>query len=782
MHRHRHRERHARIAAALFLFASGCSGLARADDTGKAADGQAAPADEGQGAPAADGAGTEQSLKLRLDRSLGDTRTRAPTPSFGQADRISGEFEETIVLDGNAEVRHGGVLLRGDRLVYTVASDTIQGTGHTHLYEDGIAFSGPSLDFKVEARTGTMPDASYSYAARDARGTSKLVEFLGPEKVRLNNAIFSTCGPGDDSWWIKANRLDLDQFEEEASALGAKLYFEGVPILASPIFNFPLGDHRRSGFLTPGFVLVNSTTGPEADFPYYWDIAPNRDMTITPRILPDRGLLLQNEIRFLDPRERGVIVLDGIEDDRVYGGSRGFASAKVDYSGLTGITAGINYNQVSDDNFLVDFSRSIVDSSLVVLPQTEYVAMTKEFWNATLQIQKYQTLYSLLTAGEGAPYNKVPELTVNSQRLDWGGFDLTNTTDITRFEHPTLESGSRLVENPALSYPIQSPGYYVIPKVQWAYTAYDLDPNLHPQGSWPVRSMPIMSVDSGLVFEREARLFGSNSLQTIEPRLFYTRIPYRDQSLLPNFDGGIPDPSIAQIFTENVYTGWDRVGEANDLTGAIITRVLDPDTGSEKFRAAVGSRFYFGPQLVTFPGVPPRTGKATDVLFEVSANLDKRWLFDSSLDYSTTLGQVSRGNIGVRWQPRLGEDLSLSYRYDSTLVDPTLAINEFSFSGQWPLLKRIYGVWDFDYSVLDRGWVQQLFGAEYKADCWIVRVVAQRYATAALTTTTSFFIQLELNGLTSIGQNPLDQLRRNIPGYRSITPPGRVVGPYEDYE
>ena len=772
MRRYRPPVRRARIATALLL-AAACW-TARAEGAGDE------PATDPAKAP-----GTETPLKLRLDRSLGQSRSRAPSPIYGHADRVSGDIDETLVLDGNAEVRRGGVVLRGDHLVYTVATDRLEGTGHTRFYEDGLAFTGPSVDFKVEARTGTMPDASYSYAARDARGTSKLVEFLGPERVRLNQAVFSTCGPGDDSWWIKANRLDLDQFDEDASALGAKLYFEGVPILASPFFNFPLGDHRRSGFLTPGFTLFNSHTGPEADFPYYWDIAPNRDMTITPRLLPDRGVLLQNEIRFLDPRDRGVILLDGMANDKATESSRGYARAKIDYSGvgaLNGVTAGINYQRVSDDNFLVDYSKSIADASLVVLPQQEYVALNREYWNGTLQVQKYQTLFSLLTAGEGAPYNKVPELTLNQQRLDWHGFDLTNMTDYTRFEHPTLESGSRLVANPALSYPIQTPGYFVIPKLQWLWTGYELDPDLHPLGSWPTRSMPIASVDSGLIFEREANLFGSKAIQTLEPRLFYTKIPYRDQSNLPNFDGGIPDPSIAQIFTENVYTGWDRIGEADDVTAALVTRVIDPANGAEKFRAAVGERFYFGPQLVTFPGVAPRTGRGTDFLVEVSANLDKRWLFDSSADWNTVLGQISRGNIGLRWQPQIGRDLSFSYRYDSTLVDPTLAINEFSFAGQWPLTKRIYGVWDLDYSVLDHGWVQQLFGAEYKADCWIVRVVAQRYATAALTTTTAFFVQLELNGLTSIGQNPLDQLRRNIPGYRAITPPGRIVGPYEDYE
>jgi len=769
----------------VLLFAAGASRivLAATGDSPDAPGAEAAPT-----AAAAPAAG-ETPLRLRLERALGEGHApHAPgMPSFGTAQRISGEFEETIVLDGNAEVRRGGIVLRGDRIVYTLATDRLQANGNAHFYDGGIGFSGPSLDMKVEPRIGTMPDATYLYTSRDARGTASLVEFMGPDRIRLDNAIFSTCGPGDDSWWIQANRLDLDQLEEEAAARGAKLYFEGLPILASPWFDFPLGDHRRSGFLTPGFVLVNSHTGPEADIPYYFDIAPNRDMTLTTRVLPDRGVILADEIRFLDPRDRGVITLDAMPNDRTTGGSRGFARIVADYAGTNGFGANINFNRVSDDNFLVDFSRTISDASLVVLPQTETLSYSRSYWTSSLTMARYQTLYSLLTAGEGAPYNKVPELSVTGQRYDWHGTDLYTLFDVTRFEYPTAtpgtQNGTRIVANPSLSYPIQAPGYYVIPKVQWNYAAYELDPTLNPQGSRPVRSLPIASVDSGLVFEREASFFGSPTRQTIEPRLLYTRIPYRDQSQLPNFDGGIPTPSLAQIFTENVYSGWDRIGEANDVTLAVVGRVLDPSSGSERLRAAVGERFYFGPQLVTFPGGVARTGKASDLLFEVSGNLSQRWLFDAAVDYSShTIDQVVRGNLGVRWQPSLGKDLSLSYRYDSTLVDPTLAINEVAFAGQWPLVKHLYGVWDFDYSVLDRGWVQQLFGVEYKADCWIVRVVAQRYATAAQTTTTAFFVQLELNGLTGIGQDPLDQLRRNIPGYRPITPPARLVGPYEDYE
>lgn len=721
-------------------------------------------------------------IELRPERALGAGHgaNTSGTPTYVKADRISGDVGENVVLEGNAEVRRGGVVLRGDRVVYTVAFDHLQAAGHAHLYEGGLVLSGPALEMKVEPRTGTMPDAEYSFMPRSAHGTAKLVEFLGPDRVRLNDAIFTTCGPGDNSWWIKANRLDLDQLEEDAAGYGVTLYFEGVPVLASPLFEFPLGDHRRSGFLTPGFA-DSSLIGIEADFPYYWDIAPNRDMTLTTRVIPQRGLLLGDEFRFLEPRYKGILTYDAIEQDRVFGGERQFLSLKTDFAGTSGLSGDVNFNRVSDDQFFIDFSRSAIDSSTEVLPQEAHLTYAQQYWNTTLQVAKYQTLFSLLPAVD-APYDKAPELTFNSQRVDWNGFDLLGTVDVTEFQHPVLEHGTRLVVNPSLAYPIQAPAYFVIPKLQWSYSAYALEPALHPDGDWGSRSLPIASLDSGLVFERDTRWFGSSMLQTLEPRLFYSWIPFRDQSGLPNFDSGVPDLNFAQLFTENVYSGSDRIGEANDLTAALTTRFLDPVTGAEKLRAAIGERFYFSPQPVTVPGYPGRTSKASDLLLSVDGKYDKHWVFDSVVDYSVQNGTFVRANAGVRWQPQRASVISLSYNYDSSLVDPTTAINEYDLGVQWPIAKRLYAVADLNYSIGDKQFVQQLVGTEYRADCWVARFVAQRYVNADLTTTKTYFLQIELNGLTSIGQNPLDQLKRSIPGYQSITPPERLIGPYEDYE
>jgi len=723
---------------------------------------------------------------LRLERSLGGGRPAAKieTPAYVRADRISGEMEETVRLDGSAELRREGTVVRGDHIDYTVATDQANIEGNARLFRDGTTFTGPSLQLQVDALTGTMPDASFTYAPRQGRGTSSLIEFLGHERLIAKDATYTSCGPGDNGWWVQANQLEIDRGEELAVARGARLYFEGVPIFASPYFQFPLGERRRSGILTPSFS-INSTLGYEVTVPWYWDIAPNRDFTVAPRVMSRRGILLENEFRFLEPTTRGRIGYDIINHDRSTGTQRDNISTQIEYANFSGVSGGINYNRVSDDRFFVDFGRTITSSSQAVLPQEAFVAYTKPFFTSALRISKNQTLQDP-AAPITPPYERVPQLTLGSLRYDWYGFDPSINIDGTHFScggcvdvvsHTPLQEGSRLVINPVISYPIQSPGWFFIPKAQWHYTAYSLDPALHPDDSRPTRSLPLLSLDTGLVFEREGLFFGESSTQTLEPRLYYAYVPFRDQSKLPNFDSALADFNFTQLFTENIYSGSDRIGEANQLTAAIVGRVFDPVNGGERMRIALGQRFYFASQRVTLlPTDPQRTDKTSDILFAFSGAVARHLITDIEVEHSTDQNQVVRSNLGVRWQPAPASVVSLSYRY--TVND----LEQVDFSGQWPLTRRLYGVGRLNYSLKDRSWIEVLAGLEYKADCWLLRFAAQRFATSTLTTTTAVFLQLELNGLASVGPSPVEQLRRSVAGYQTINPPPRVPGPYDYYE
>jgi LPS-assembly protein len=713
--------------------------------------------------------------QLRLERALGQGRapTAAEGASFVRADQISGEVDERVALQGAAEIRRGGTVLRGDRITYTVADDEVEVTGNARVFRDGTAFFGPSATLRVDARTGAMPDAGFTYAPQHGRGTSKLIEFLEGDRVRFNEATYTTCAPGDDSWFIRASRLTLDRDDEVAIASGASVHFQGVPILASPYFQFPLGERRRSGLLTPS-IGVNSRLGAEVTVPYYWNIAPNRDATITPRLMSRRGILLGTEFRYLEPTFRGTVEYDLLPNDRETGSSRDRLTLRHLYSNPSGVTGGVQYSRVSDDRYLADFSPNIVGASQLVLPQEAFIAYTQPRWSTTLRVAKNQTLQDPL-APVVKPYERVPQLSFSAASPRLAGFDAGVAFEATRFEHPSLEDGSRLVINPTLAYPLRAPGYFLVPKLQWHATWYRLDEATRTD-SRPSRQLPIASIDSGLVFERAARWFGEASLQTLEPRLYYAYAPYRDQSTLPNFDSAVADFNFTQLFTENYFSGADRIGESNQLTAALVGRVLDPATGGERLRAAVGQRFYFSPQRVTLPGGTPRSGTESDILVAVRGAIARNWITDIDLEHSTQERRLVRAAASLRWQPRPGSVLSFAYRYKINEIE------QVDFAAQWPIAARWYGVGRANYSTLEGRWIEVLAGVEYRDDCWAMRVVAQRFATIAQTATTSFFVQLQLNGVASIGSSPVEQLRRNIPGYQAIEPRPTAVGRYEDYE
>jgi LPS-assembly protein len=738
-------------------------------------------------------------VALKLERALGAHRApgHVKLPIYGRADRMHGEVDERVQMEGKVELRTAGTVMRGDAAEYICASDEAKVHGNARLYDRGTMFSGPELDYRLEARTGQMPQATYSYSPRQGRGESSLIEFLGEDHYRLHNATYTNCAPGDDAWWVKADTLDIDRQEGQAIGHHATMYFQGVPIISSPYFSMPLGGERRSGILTPSYYFA-SRSGFEVTVPYYWNMAPNYDYTITPALYPRWGALLGNEFRFLEPTVRGVIDYDVMPYDRATSSARSHTMVNAMYNGGSGISAGIDYNRVSDDLFLTDFTHSLAEAAPIELPQNEYVSYSQTYWNATVQVARNQTLFSLLNPpgtprpGNPPPYDRVPDFTLNTTRADWRGFDLAATVDATRFRNETLEEGSRFLANPSLSYPVLSAGYFLVPRVQWNLTEYELDPNLHNGQSSATRSLPIASADAGLVFERPSHFLGRSATQTLEPRLFYAYIPFRDQSRLPNFDSADPTFTFAQLFTENAFTGNDRIGEANQVTTAVVSRMIDDQSGAERLRLAVGQRFYFGPQRVFLPGEPPRKNLTSDLLLDASAQTAHDWKAEFELEYSAVDSQIVRADVGIRWQPKASSVVDLSYRYQSA------TLHQIDLAAQWPLSRKWYAVTNLNYSLLGRGglstdlsftspgrtWVETVLGFEYKADCWVGRLVAQRYQTnGGLSRTTTIFLQIDLNGFSSFGtRSPLEQLRRSIPGYQRVNPQPAAPGPFDNYE
>ncbi|MDT3677913.1 MAG: LPS-assembly protein LptD [Burkholderiaceae bacterium] len=726
---------------------------------------------------------------LKLDPSLSEAHAEITEgrPVYGSSERLYGRSGRDTTLQGNAEVRKAGSVIRADRLTYYEADDELLAAGHVRVSRQGNVFTGPELALKLDANTGWFESPSYYLALYDGRGTADRIDFLGPDRMQLTEASYTTCQFDDPDWILLARSMTLDQEDDEGTGRSASLYFKGVKILAAPVFAFPLSDRRRSGFLPPS-VSLTSRSGLDVVVPYYWNIAPNRDLTLYPRVSTRRGLQMGAEFRYLQRSFYGGAAVEWNPDDRVTGTSRYFFDLHNTFTNWGGWGGAWNVRGVSDDNYFVDYGRSIVSSSERLLPRVFTASRAlPNYWTAIVSVQTWQ---SILDARPG-PYERVPQLQLRNVVRDAAGFDVDTVLDATRFSAPTarLPEGWRSVANPQLSYPIVRPGWFVVPKAQLHLSSYQIDSGTGMAfDSTESSAIPTFSIDSGLVFERPARFFGRDVTQTLEPRLFYARTPFRDQSRLPVYDTTTADFNFAQLFSENTFVGYDRVADVNQLTAAAVSRLIDPASGAERFRFAVGQRVYFSSQRVSIPGVAPRTDQRSDLLLAASGELGGHQSFDTGIQYSVRDKDVARYTVLWRYLPPDGRILNTGVRYRRN------EIGQFDTSLRWPVAPRWVALGRLNYSFLgegrdpisgvpnERGLIESVLGFEYESCCWGTRFVVQRFRTALGRSTTAFFIQLELKGLARLGSDPFGILRRNIPGYRLPTDRPELPSRYFGYE
>ena len=795
-------------------------------------------------------------LALRSSKAMEPLpkNSTVPRPVFLSALRMGGEIEREFVAEEDAELRKIGTVLNADRLTYWPIDDEVEAEGNVRLEQGEDLVTGPKMRMKLEDQVGFFEQPSYrikrqpqpgsqtaadkAYAARfgeqqskgddywnsgfasprvldikpgqttfkdsydmggpkttEARGDAERIDFEGENQIRLTNGTYTTCAPGNDDWYAKANNLQLDYDREVANGTDGTVYFMDVPILYSPWLSFSLNNERKSGFLAPTFA-TNSDSGVELSLPYYWNIAPNMDATITPRIMTKRGVMLSNEFRYLNTGYeglyRGQATADILPSDNARDGEKRYGFS-LNHSQTTaiGLSGAINYSKVSDNNYFTDLSSNVSQTSQVNLLQQGVLSYGGSWWNATANYQQYQTLQPDPSNPNLYPYELVPQITVNARKPDLFMTDSSFFGQYTSFkinEHlqngTIYPDGQRTVLYPQVALPYVTPGWYVTPKLGVNIRNYTLTRQAAGAPDSISVTLPIASVDSGMTFERTSNWYGQDYTQTLEPRLFYVNIPYKNQDQIPIFDTAQSDFNFAQIFSENQFSGWDRINNANQLTAAVTTRLLEPSSGNEIARAMFGQRFYFTRNKVELNrGINTSSEndawEKSDILAAFSGQILPKVFADSAVEYNLANRQVKQFSLGGRYQPEPGKVLNASYRYNN---DPNAPIDQVDFSGQWPLSGRWFAVGRLNYSFHDDGavnstttqggrMIQSIAGLEYNGGCWVVRGVFQRLALTQDNTTTSFFLQLELNDFSRIGTNPLNLLKRNIEGYNTINQP-----------
>lgn len=695
---------------------------------------------------------------------------------FLRADRLEGNGEKRIEASGTVELRTRGETVLADWLQYDMGNDEIWAKGNVTLRKGLDWISGPEVKFQRQREIGYFDEPRFFISENASHGEAKEIRFAGPDQYEATDAQYTSCVAPNNDWYLRSDEIEIDKLRKVGTAHDATVYFLNVPVVYTPWLEFPLSNERKSGFLVP---TIGSTQirGFEISAPYYFNLAPNYDLTVAPRLMTRRGLQILADGRYLFPQASGEAIAEIVPYDRVADTTRWGIAWRHNETFAPWLTGYINYNRVSDATYLADYADRVAITSQKTLPEEAGLNFNYKQLNVLARAQIFQTLQDPNPAAYVTPpYNMLPQVKAVLAESDYLGLTWSGLAEYVNFSQSALDpTGSRATIYPSVRWTAQGSAWFITAHAAVAAWQYDLNQPIAGQTSGRASVVvPVTSLDGGLVFERDWDIFGTHVLQTLEPRAMYTYIPFRGQNQLPVFDTVQDDFNFTQLFSENRFLGGDRVGDTSQLALAVTSRFLDPATGAERFRLAVGQRFYLTNQQVTLPGTTPQQAGSSDFLVGAEGRLASAWSLIGLLDYNFGSSQVERFNLGGRYNPSPGHVVSLVYRYSRELVDQIGGQSELKqtyLSGQWPLSQNwsVVGAWN--YSIPDRKTLEAVIGLEYNGDCWALRVVGQQLTTTTETTTRSVFVQLELNGLARVGTSPLELLRRTVPGYLRTNDP-----------
>ncbi|MFW5451443.1 MAG: LPS-assembly protein LptD [Methylophagaceae bacterium] len=680
----------------------------------------------------------------------------------------------TSVFSGNVVVTRGGQELQGDRATYNQTSGDVAAKGSIRLRDSEIILKAEQAEWSLSQDKGSMIDAEYRLRESHARGEASHVFRQGTSRTNLKNATYTTCPVGNNAWLLEAANVNLDHQQAVGTAKDVVIRLGGLPIFYTPYISFPLNDDRKSGLLIPS-IGHSDETGFDLSTPYYWNIAPNMDATITPRYMSERGLQLNGEFRYLYEGTQGQLNAgflanddlrnDGDDINPYYDKNRKHFSLQQRSKLFSNWKADIDYNYVSDDAYLEDFGSTLSLASTTHLNRRLNVGYIGDNWKFTGRLQGYQTL-----TDASKPYQRLPQLKLRGSLPDqFMGMTYGLTAEYVDFDHNDKIAGQRFDLEPSISFPWTSAAAFVTPRLALRHTRYDLDDNVTPGiDKTPTRTLPVVSVDSGLFFERETSFAGSHYTHTLEPRAFYLYIPERNQADIPVFDSSLRTFNMGQLFSYDRFSGTDRVGDANQLSLAVTSRFIDQQTGREKFRASIGQIRYFRDRDVVINEMIG-TRSDSDFVAEIAASIAQEWSVRSEIQWNPHGNTSNLSALQLRYRGDNGQILNISHRYrrdGATTLDGLEQIDisaRVPFNKQWSMVGRWYR------SLKDARTLEGLLGIEYESCCWASRLVVRNYINDASDDdrNLAIFLQLELKGLGDFGQKTEKLLERSILGYGS---------------
>ena len=676
----------------------------------------------------------------------------------------AGQFE--IALGDNpAASMSGGVLLRsGDRLA---GADTASYDPELRALNlvGSVRYEGPdslvlsdSAEFGYESGRIRFEGAEFEVGSNNARGAASVLEINQDGRIQLADVGYTTCPPESNDWIIEAGEIELNTRTGVGKARSVRLRFQGVPILYTPYLSFPITDARKSGVLTPE-IGSTGRSGNELSIPYYWNIAENYDATITPRLLTDRGLQVGTEFRYLFEDSDGKLEFEYLPDDSKFDDNRHQLRFQHQTLFQSGWRNKIDFRDVSDNQYFEDLGGSLSMSSITHLNRSLVFDFFSENWSLLGKIQDYQTIDSAILPDD-EPYQRLPQIYARGYWPDSVlGLTYSLDTELVYFDRDFGVTGWRFNAAQQVALPIEQPGWFVTPAVVVDHTQYDLENTQVGQDEKPSRTVPIVSLDTGLNLERLMNS-AERRVQTLEPRLLYVHVPHREQSGLPVFDTIIPDLNLVQLYRKNRFLGVDRIADTDQLSIGVTSRIIDVNTGRELMSATIGQALYLSQQDVTLPGESPTVSDSSDYIAELRFLIYDNLNFEVGHQWSGGDGGTTQSEARLQYRPQPNKILNFAYRFRRG------SLEQGDLSWSWPLSQSWNFVGRYNFSFRDDAVLEQFYGLEYESCCWGLRLVSRRHISKRDgTRDSSFGLQLVLKGMTSVGTAADRLLERGILGY-----------------
>ena len=691
-----------------------------------------------------------------------------------EGDALSGT-EENPVFNGNVTLRRGDQFMGADQLSYDKEQEHYTAEGSIRYQGSGLRMTAARAEGDQAKDTHTIHDLDYQLLSQRGNGGADSITLQG-DIGSLHGATYSTCPPDDRHWELRANRIDIDTEEGMAVARGATLRVGKVPVLYMPWFMFPTDERRRTGLLFPS-ISNSSRNGFDWRQPIYLNLAPNYDATISPRIMSSRGVQLGAQFRYLVEGGAGIVDGTWMPNDDLRDRDRSLFH----YGAFQNLSpywqARANLNWISDTRYFEDFNNSLDGLSQYTAFSEVGVYGRGQGWDAGITADHWQLADFTLTENI-LPYNRMPRAFVRWEQALGLRFMGGIEAEAVRFQHTVYDAGSRLDVKPWISLPLEGNSWFLRPTAAFRYTSYQLDDNLAASlggGTSPARAQPIFTLDSGVYFDRDTRVKGKDYLQTIEPRLFYLRVPYANQDDMPLFDTQPLTFGWGQLFRDNRYSGADRQADANQLTLAVSTRMIRQSDGRERFSASLGQIRYFDESRVHIPGEPvTEKGRSAWVADANYAPTD-RWTFGASYQWDPKVNRTDLASVRARYLLPDDGVFNLGYRYRRQVLEQADISFLYPINPSWSVVGRYY------YSMFDNKALETLAGFQWDSCCVAVRLVGRRYVhNRAGDLSNAIMFEIELKGLGSAGQDTKRALRRAILGYNRddlyLVPPQTATG------